>query len=276
MAEDSVPNNFVSIEKRFPVAVVLFWILVSDVVNYAFFVIQRTTFSFLAFVIMLFYSTLSLAEFHGTVTATNDYIWRGYSKTDGGFALQANLDYEFSSGFYLGTTISNIDFGDDEFNDRANIEVIPYLGWTLNLAEDWRIDLQWSRYFYDGKIFGQHADYNEFYLFLHYRDLLTTSVSFSEDSYHQGHVTGEYGLTGRYPITDVIEFSSSIGYSQIKEILEYDYLHWNAGFTYSFKYVALDFRYMDAVEATAPVEMDWQYDPNVLEPTFDFSISIGF
>jgi len=237
---------------------------------------KNVVISLFTFVVMQSYSSFILAEFHGTVTATNDYIWRGYSKTDGGFALQANLDYEFSSGFYLGTSISNVDFGDDEFNDRANIEVTPYIGWTFNLAEDWRIDLQWSRYFYDGKIFGQHADYNEFYLFLHYRDLLTANVSFSENFYHQGHASGEYGLTGRYPITGAIEFSTSIGYSQIKEILEYDYLHWNAGFTYSFNYVVLDFRYMDAVEATAPIKMDWQYDPNVLEPTFVFSISIGF
>ena len=230
----------------------------------------------LSLVFMLFYSTPGLAEFHGTLTATNDYISRGYSKTDGGFALQGNLDYEFSSGFYLGTSISNVDFGDDEFNDRANVEVVPYLGWTFNPVDDWRIDLQWSRYFYDGDIFGEQTDYNEFYLLVHYSDLLTASVSFSEDFYQQGDASGEYGLTGRYPITEEIEFSTSIGYSQVEEVFEYDYLHWNAGLTYYYKFVALDFRYMDAVEATAPVEMKWEYDPEVLDPTFVFSLSIGF
>jgi len=229
----------------------------------------------LFFVLMLLNSSLSRAEFHGTLSSTNDYIWRGYSKTYGGFALQANLDYGFASGFYLGASISNVDFDDHEFNDRSHIEVIPYLGWSLNLVEDWRLDLQWSRYFYDGDIFGEQADYNEFYLLLHYRDLVTASVSFSEDFYHQGHASGEYGLTGRYSVTEAIEFSTSIGYSQVKHVLEYDYLHWNAGLTYYYKFIALDFRYQDAVEATAPVRT-WAYDPEPLDPTFVVSFSIGF
>ena len=232
--------------------------------------------SILFLVLFLIHPSLSLAEIHGTLTARTDYIWRGYSKTDGDFALQANLDYEHSFGWYLGTSVSNVDFGDNEFNNSANVEITPYIGWTFKLAEDWRFDAQWTRYFYDGDIFGRQSDYNEFYLLLHYRDLVTAQASFSEDFYHQGHAAGEYGLTGRYPITDYFELSTSIGYSQVKKILEYDYLHWNVGLTYYYKFAALDFRYMDALEATDEVENNWEYHPEVIDPTFVFSISIGF
>jgi uncharacterized protein (TIGR02001 family) len=223
-----------------------------------------------------FNSSICLAEFHATFTATTDYISRGYSKSDGNFAAQANLDYEHSSGLYLGTSVVTVDFGDDTFSDRANVEITPYLGWTFKLTDDWRFDTQWTRYLYDGKIAGHNSDYNEFYLLLHYRDIFTARASFSEDFYNHGKFSGDYELTGRYPLTDSLEFSASIGYSQVEEVLEYDYLYWGVGLTYYYKFIALDFRYMDAIEATKELDNDWQYDPEVIDPSFVFSISVGF
>lgn len=41
------------------------------------------------------------------------------------------------------------------------------------------MDLQYSRYFYDGLIFDKNADYNEFYLFLHYKGLLSAQILIS-------------------------------------------------------------------------------------------------
>jgi len=181
--------------------------------------------------LFLIYSKVSPAEFHGTLSFTTDYVWRGYSKTDGGPAGQANLDYEHAAGFFSGVSVSNVDFGDNDFQDEANVEIAPYLGWTFGFADDWRLDVQWTRYFYDGDIFGHHADYNEFNLLLHYLDLFTVRTSFSEDLYDQGHASGDYELTGRYPITDMFELSTSLGYSQVKKTLEYDYLYWNVGLT---------------------------------------------
>ncbi len=225
---------------------------------------------------MLIYSSLCSADFHGTLTGRTDYIWRGYSKTDGGLVLQANLDYEHVSGLYLGTSVSNVNFGNNDFNNEARVEIAPYLGWTSNIAEVWRLDVQWTRYFYDGDIFGHPSDYNEFYLFLHYRDIFTARASFSEDLYNQGHASGDYGLTGRYPITDTLEVSTGIGYSQARKTLEYDTLYWNTGITYYYKFVALDFRYQDAAQVGNDFITDWTYDPEIIGPTFVFSISAGF
>jgi uncharacterized protein (TIGR02001 family) len=221
-------------------------------------------------------SSACFAEFHATLTATTDYVSRGYSKSDDDFAIQANVDYEHSSGLYLGTSVSNVDFGDNTFSNRANVEITPYLGWTFKLTDDWRLDTQWTRYLYDGKIAGHHSDYNEFYLLLHYRDIFTIRTSFSEDFYNHGKFSSDYELTGRYPLTDSFEFSTNIGYSQVEEVLEYDYLYWGVGLTYYYKFVALDFRYMDAIEATKELDNQWQYDPEVIDPSFVFSISIGF
>lgn len=169
-------------------------------------------------------SSPAFAEIHGALTIASDYVWRGYSKSSGDFAGQANLDYEHSSGFYFGTSASSIDAGDEAFPDRANFELTPYLGWSTPIVEDWRLDIQWTRYFYDGKVFGRFSDYNEFYWLLHYSDLFTGRVSFSDDFYHRGHASGDFELSGRYPVTDWLEFSAGVGYSLPKDAVEYDYL----------------------------------------------------
>ena len=222
------------------------------------------------------YSSHAVAEFHPTLAVKTDYIWRGYSKTSEHLSLQANLDYEHVSGGYFGITLANVDFDDDEFKDPAKLEITPYLGWTFKLSDDWRLDAQWTRYFYDGDIFGHPSDYNEFYLLLHYNDIFTAHVSFSEDYYNQGHASGNYELTGRYPISDNLEFSTGIGYSQVEKIFEYDTLNWDAGLTYYTKYIGFDLRYLDSVETTDAVVTQWPYDPELIDTTFVFSIFFGF
>ncbi len=238
--------------------------------------IAAATFPPTLLLVIIFYSAQTFSEFSATLTGATDYFWRGYSKTGGDLAIRANLDYEHESGLFLGISVINIDFGDDDFDDQSHVEITPYLGWTYNLDEDWRIDVQWTRYLYDGKIFGHESDYNEFYFLLHYRDLITLSTSFSEDFYNHGHVTGNYEITARYPITDAIEMSAGIGYSQVKPVLEYDYLYWNAGFTYYYKFAAFDFRYVDSAFTSDTANTQWPYDPEMLDPTFIFSISVGF
>lgn len=223
---------------------------------------------------------ITVAEFHGTLTATSNYVYRGYSKSNDEFAFQANIDYEHDSGGYLGASVSNVDFGDDSFDNPAHVEITPYLGWSFGLSEDWRFDLQWMRYLYDGNIYGHQSDYNEFYLLLHYRDMLSANISFSEDYYDQGKPSANYELTGRYPVTDYLQISGSAGYSQTQKILEYDYLYWNAGFTFFYKFAALDFRYVDAAEAESHhahhMVNKWPYDPILIKPSFLFTITVGF
>ncbi|MGR9106974.1 MAG: TorF family putative porin [Gammaproteobacteria bacterium] len=229
--------------------------------------------------LLLVYSCAGVAETHGTFTLTSDYVWRGYSKSAQGTALQANLDYEVARGFYLGSSASTVDFGDHAFADRSQVEITPYLGWSTPLAEDWRLDLQWTRYFYDGKIFGRYSDYNEFYGFLHYRDLASLAFSFSDDFYQRGHVSGNFELNARYPLSDWLEVSSSAGYSLTKHAVEYDYLYWNLGFSVYFDHLVLDFRYADAMQTdSVPVDPTRHAEEflETLKPTLIFLLTIGF
>lgn len=233
-------------------------------------------FYFLAGLLFFLDVNPSFADIHGIVTGSTNYVGRGYTKSNNGLAFQGNLDYQHSSGFYFGAFASSVNFGDRGYKNSAKVEFVPYLGVTHALAGNWQVEVQWARYLYDGKIFGRQADYNEFQFLLHYHDLLTVRASVSDDFYGQEKVTGDYEATIRFPITDYLEISSGIGYSQVEQVLEYDYLYWNAGFTARHKFIAADLRYMQSYEITVADETSWRYDPEFLHPTVVFSLSVGF
>lgn len=219
------------------------------------------------------------AETSASLTGMTNYVWRGYSKSNDQPSLRFSIDYEHSSGFYTGTWVSTVNFGDEGFANRADVEIAPYLGWTFSLSDDWRLDTQWTRYLYDGNIFGRASDYNEFQGFLHFRDIGAARIGFSENAYNRGQPTADFEVTGRYPIFGWLEFSAGIGYALARDVLEYDYLFWNAGFMWYYKFIGMDLRYAQAAESNEkePVEHSpSQLEFNELGPTILFSISFGF
>ena len=222
------------------------------------------------------------ADLHGTVTGTTNYIWRMYSKSNNEPAIQGNLDYQHSSWFYGGASVASFNIGlsevreDFHFSNQAQAEVAPYLGWSFNLTDDWRLDSQYSRYFYDGNIYEFSGDYNEYYLFLHYKDLLTLHTSFTDNFYGMGDIAFNYEFTGRYPITDYLEFSSTFGYSQVRHVLSADYPYWNVGLTGRYKFIALDLRYYDAREIYFESQNLLPDHPDTVKATVVLSLSVGF
>jgi uncharacterized protein (TIGR02001 family) len=227
------------------------------------------------------------AEIHGTITATTNYVFRMYSKSNNKPAIQANLDYQHDWGFYTGVTASSFDIGPSEldesfpfptdFPDQANVEIIPYVGWSFKLADDWRTDFQYSRYFFKGKVYALNADYDEYYLFLHFRDLITAQASYAPDFYGVKGDSYFYEITGRYPLTDFLKISGSFGYAQTKKIFLDDYKYWNVGLSASYKFISIDLRYHDAVEAHLGDIIEIPVDhPNTLKGTIVFSLSLGF
>ena len=219
------------------------------------------------------------AEFNGSLTGTTDHIWRGYSKSDKKPAIQANIDYEFKSGIYLGTVASSVNFSDNGFKSRSNVEFRPYLGWAYKLSDDWRFNTEWTRYIYNGKIFGEKVDYNEFYFYGHFRDLLSANFSFSENGYQQGHMSFNYEITGRYPITDSVEISGTLGYSNQLKILGYDFLYQSVGLTWHvLRNLGVDIRYYKGQEFEPKNEpvLHWQFRPQVIDNRFVFSVTVGF
>ena len=83
--------------------------------------------------IVFSYGVTCFAELSGGFTGATDYIWRGYSKSDNKPVFQANIDYEFKSGIYLGSFASTVNFADHGYENRSNLEFRPYFGYGYKL-----------------------------------------------------------------------------------------------------------------------------------------------
>ena len=190
-------------------------------------------------------------EVTGTATVTSDYFWRGYSKSNGHVSGALNLDFSDvtdESGFYFGGWLSSTDFGDNEQDSGAELELLLYGGWNQKLDDDFYLDLQFSHYVFDDKIFGEKANYSEAYAFLHYRDILTFEVAYAPDAYALGNATTNTQINFRYPLHTFFDFSTGVGYFWAQDVFDYDYAYWNAGLTWKANRFSLDVRYFDSRE----------------------------
>jgi len=80
------------------------------------------------------------AEVSFNAALVSDYVWRGASQTDNGFAVQGGADYSHESGAYAGVWASNVDYDDDD-----SIEYDLYAGYALE-AGGLDIDLGYISY----------------------------------------------------------------------------------------------------------------------------------
>lgn len=223
----------------------------------------------------LLLSSAWAGDYSALATISNIYFYRGYSKSGDGPSIRLYADYNHTSGFYAQTWISWVSFEDKGFADRANLEFYPSLGFSYEWDEKWRLDAAFSYYLYDGRLFGTSPDYAEYSALMHFRDLFTVRIDFSDNYYNSGLTALNYAMTGRYPIAANLQASAGLGYNDADRLLEYNNLYWNLGITWFFKYGALDFRYLDAVHTSTLHGSQRLVLPD-LSDNFAISFSVGF
>lgn len=105
-------------------------------------------------------------SFSANIGVVSNYIWRGLTQTDNEAAVQGGLDYAHESGFYAGTWISNVNFGesveyDIDFAEETfdvetfgspGYELDLYLGFSKDITDDLSFDVSAIYYAYpDGR-----------------------------------------------------------------------------------------------------------------------------
>jgi uncharacterized protein (TIGR02001 family) len=104
------------------------------------------------------------------VSVYSEYEYRGISQTSEKPALQFNLDYAHSSGFYLGTFLTNINWLKDSakaggFSTSANTELDIFGGFKFELVKDINMDIGYIRYEYaSSKQFNPKPNTDEVYI----------------------------------------------------------------------------------------------------------------
>ncbi|MCA1778379.1 MAG: TorF family putative porin [Xanthomonadaceae bacterium] len=105
---------------------------------------------------MLAAAGLAQADVTANVATVSNYLFRGVSQTDDGAAVQGGFDYSNDSGAYLGTWLSNIDFGGKE-----DAELDLYGGFGGDFGDSGvSYDIGAIYYLYPG---GGDLDYAEVY-----------------------------------------------------------------------------------------------------------------
>ncbi len=138
-----------------------------------------------------------------SVALSTDYVWRGYSQTDNDPAISGSFDYTHSSGFYLGTWASNVDFGDD-----ASVEIDLYAGFGGDIGDSgFSYDLGVLRYYYD----GENYDWNEYHVSAGY-SFFSASINYSNNVYDSNEKGIYYTLGFDYDLPMDIALSAGVGF----------------------------------------------------------------
>lgn len=190
----------------------------------------------------------------GNVSLTSEYRWRGQTQTKTDPALQANFLLSHTSGIYLASFVSSVDFGDD-----AQLELDPIIGYAtpvkLGTLEP-TADLGILRYTYVG---NSHLNYNEYYFKIIFnslfspQDSLIPSISYtnnyggqaSSDSAGKDVSNWYFNLSYATPIAQSnYATNASIGYSKANhEIYGSDakdnFFDWKIAATYNHKPMGL-------------------------------------
>jgi uncharacterized protein (TIGR02001 family) len=180
-------------------------------------------------------------SFSGGIALTSNYVFRGFTQSDEGAAVQANVDYT-NGGFYAGAWASTIDFGDD-----AELELDLYTGFTTS-AGGIDYDFGIVAYLYPGS--DGDDDYNFFEAYAKAGKEFENGFSLGGAFYITPENFGGTGLgtyteaSLGYAVSETVSLGGGLGYQTFDE--GDDYTTWNVGLTFALpEGFEIDARYHD-------------------------------
>jgi uncharacterized protein (TIGR02001 family) len=138
------------------------------------------------------------AGISSTITATNDYDFRGNTQSEKDPAIQASLDYAHDSGFYVGAWASNVKFGTPD----PDVELDLYTGFTKTYDSKWGYDVGAVYYTYHSNP-DPGVDYYEVYAGVSY-DWFKAKLFYSPEfgGALAKDIAGGEGVSAMYISTD--------------------------------------------------------------------------
>ncbi|HIF51527.1 MAG TPA: hypothetical protein EYQ42_08395 [Thiotrichaceae bacterium] len=156
-------------------------------------------------------------EFSGNVALSTDYVYRGQSQTGNDPSISGGLDYAHSSGFYLGTWASNVNFPD---NVTSEIDVYGGYGGEIG-GSGISYDLGILYYIYPGTPTNVDNNFIEGSLGLGYSftDDFSVGATFRATPDWQGSTGEGYNYEGSFEYSLPADFaiSASVGHQTVDE-----------------------------------------------------------
>jgi uncharacterized protein (TIGR02001 family) len=171
----------------------------------------------------------------------SDYVFRGVSQTDFDPAVQAGVDYSFGdSGFYVGAWGSNVDYGSELGHD---FEADLYVGYNVDLSDDWNLDLNVTRYNYLGGNDGFDINYNEFIGVVSYSEMLTFTLGYANDYANGDEKQVYFAVGGSWEVGNGFNLTAGAGRSTFDD--SQDYTDWTLGVNRDFGPFNIGLNYYD-------------------------------
>lgn len=171
----------------------------------------------------------------------SDYVFRGISQTDFEPALQVGVDYSLGdSGFYVGGWGSNVDYGSEYGHD---FEVDLYVGYNVDLSDDWNLDLNVTRYNYQGGNDGYDINYNEFIGVVTYSEMLTFTLGYANDYANADEDQLYLAVGGSWEVGNGFNLTAGVGRSSFDDTE--DYTDWTLGVNRDFGPINIGLNYYD-------------------------------
>ncbi len=202
------------------------------------------------------------ADFSANIGVTSNYVWRGATQTGNGPAVQGGFDYASDIGIYVGTWVSNVNFGNEadidggvvSIRSGAESEVDVYAGWGMDFGDNLGIDLGYVYYGYtqneSGSNFGELYGSFNFWWFevgvagtVNDQSCNGADLNCTNDEDTGAFVAGDYAYWGKVavPLGETWSIAGTLGEYKFTndgvtiapfEKTDYNYLWWQIDLTH--------------------------------------------
>jgi uncharacterized protein (TIGR02001 family) len=190
-------------------------------------------------------------EFHGYLTLTSDYVFRGASQSNEDPTVQAGLDYVHPGGVFAGVFAAHTEFPENAFGSNpGSVELDAYLGFSHELGRDWSWDVAAIHYDFPDST-GFDYSYDELAANLHFRDVLRFGATASDDASAGGASGWTAEMELRQSLGDRYQVSGTLGHYEFERTDWDDYVYWDLGVSAVAGRVTFDLRYFDTTDDEA-------------------------
>ncbi len=191
------------------------------------------------------------------VTLASDYIFRGISQSQHHPAIQGGVDYSHSSGLYVGTWASNVNWvtrPDYSAKNDNSMEWDFYGGFRSSFADDFSYDVGLLNYYYPGDRNGNATpDSTEVYAALGWK-FITLKYNYTVSKYLFGWTnsngdsnrgSGYLDLSANYDLGNGWGINGHVGHQTIKHNSGASYTDWKLGVTKDVGFGVVGLSYTD-------------------------------
>ncbi|MDP6335806.1 MAG: TorF family putative porin [Nitrospinaceae bacterium] len=181
------------------------------------------------------------------VSMLNQYRWRGLDQSNTQPAIQGGFDLAHTSGLYIGTWMSNVDWG----TEKNSTELDIYGGYGLELPNGVGVDLNFTAFEYPGAAASNKYDFQEYGIGLS-KDIgvaaLSAGFNFTGEFFGSSG-SAEYIQAGLdIPLPADFGLSAHVGHQSIEQNGTYgvdDYTDWSVGVGFPLAGLDVSVTYVD-------------------------------